>query len=158
MAVLRHTSSDAAELAAAIEATAGPLISVWAHAADSEQALISGPQLRALRALDRPGGLNLNGLAAELGTIASSVSRLCDRLVAAGLINREPSAATRREISLTLRAAGEELLARLARARRDEITAVLDGMTPTAARALARGLGEFARAAQTHHDRHQQRA
>lgn len=143
-----------AELAEAIEAAAGPLVSVWAHAAETENALVSNPQLRALTAIDRHGALNLNGLASELGTIASSASRLVDRLVAAGLVERELSEATRREVTVTLRPAGQQLLERLQHIRRAEITLILADMTPTAARALARGIREFADAAH-HNQQHQ---
>lgn len=139
---------SAPELAEAIEAAAGPLVSVWAHAAETENALVSNPQLRALTAIDRHVALNLNGLAAELGTIASSASRLVDRLVAAGLVERKLSEATRREVTVTLRPAGQQLLERLQHIRRAEITSILAEMTPTAARALTRGMREFAAAAQ----------
>lgn len=145
----RHDqAAGAAELAEAIEAAAGPLVAVWAHAAETEQSMVSHPQLRALTAIDRHGALNLNGLAAELGTIASSASRLVDRLVAAGLVERELSEATRREVTVTLRPAGRQLLERLQQVRRAEITSILGVMTPAAARALAHGMREFAAAAQ----------
>lgn len=140
--------SDPAELAAAVEVAAASLTVVWAHAAESLQSLVSGPQLRALTAINRHGSLNLTGLAAELGAAPSATSRLCDRLVAASLVRRQLSAATRREITLTLRPAGQRLLAQLEQARRAEIAGVLQRMPPAAVRALVRGLNEFARAAE----------
>lgn len=143
----RQAAVSVAELAEAIEAAADPLLAVWAHAAETENALVSNPQLRALMAIDRHGALNLNALASEMGTVASSASRLVDRLVAAGLIERELSEATRREVTVTLRPAGRQLLERLQHIRRSEITSILADMTPTAARALARGMREFATAA-----------
>ena len=146
---------DPSELAEAIEAAAGPLVSVWAHAAETEQSLVSHPQLRALTAIDRHGALNLNGLAAELGTIASSASRLVDRLVAAGLVERELSEATRREVTVSLRPSGQQLLERLRQVRRGEIAMILQEMTPTAARALARGMREFAAVAERQHQKQQ---
>lgn len=149
MAGVPHPTTDVAELVAVIEVAAGGLTAVWAHAEEAEQALVSMPQLRALDVIGRVGTLNLNGLASELGTIASSASRLVDRLVAAGFVSREQSRATRREITLTLRPAGTALLGRLQQARRAEIAAVVATMTPAAARALARGLEAFAQAAES---------
>jgi DNA-binding MarR family transcriptional regulator len=76
--------------------------------------------------------------------ILSSASRLCDRLVAAGLIDREPSRADRREIALTLTPHGVGLLANLRAERRRRLAAVLAGMSETSRTALLRGLREFA--------------
>jgi DNA-binding MarR family transcriptional regulator len=147
--VTQYLDGELAELTAAIEAAAWPLNAIWARAPEIVQARVSAPQVRALRAIDQHGPLNLNQLADKLGVLPSSASRLCDRLVAAGLIAREFSVNSRREITLTLHPAGSQLLAALQAARRTEIAAVLNGMTPTGARALLRGLREFAAAAHT---------
>lgn len=133
-------------LAGAIEAAAWPLNAIWARAPEIVQARVSAPQARALRAIDQHGPLNLNQLADELGVLPSSASRLCDRLVAAGLIDRAFSRTSRREITLTLRPAGHQLLAALQAARRAEIAAVLAGMPSTAVDALLHGLRQFAAA------------
>jgi DNA-binding MarR family transcriptional regulator len=139
-------AGDLTELAAAIEAAAWPLNAIWARAPEIVQSRVSAPQARALRAIDQHGPLNLNRLADELGVMPSSASRLCDRLVAAGLINRAFSETSRREITLTLRPAGSQLLAALQAARRAEIAAVLGGMSPAGVHALLYGLREFAAA------------
>ena len=47
-------------------------------------------------------GINLRRLATLLDMLLSSASRLCDRLVAAGMLEREPGRFDRREISLHL--------------------------------------------------------
>lgn len=145
--MIRDPAGDRTELAAAIEAAAWPLTAIWARAPEIVQSRVSAPQARALRAIDQHGPLNLNQLAEELGVMPSSASRLCDRLVAAGLIERAFSRSSRREITLTLRPAGRALLEALQAARCAEIAAVLDGMTATGARALLHALREFAAAA-----------
>ncbi len=93
------------------------------------------------------GSLNLNQLADELGVIPSSASRLCDRLVAAGLLNRRVSEQNRREVVLTLRPEGQALLETVEHDRRDALSEVLNGMRPSGRKALLSGLAAFAEVA-----------
>src|SRR3954468_18409473 len=69
-------------------------------------------QLRALTVLDDADGANLMQLADGMGGTLPPTSRLVDRLVAAGLVDRRPSEMTRREVSITLTPAGEGVLHR----------------------------------------------
>jgi DNA-binding MarR family transcriptional regulator len=80
--------------------------------------------------------------------ILSSASRLCDRLVASGLVERAPGRADRREIALSLTPASRQLLADLRATRRELLTDVLERMTPAGRAALVRGLTDFAAAAE----------
>jgi DNA-binding MarR family transcriptional regulator len=91
--------------------TARLVVGISVRAADQigEASLV---QLRALTVLDDLAGANLVQLAESMGVTVSTASRLVDRLVAAGLTDRRPSAATRREISVTLTAHGREVLRR----------------------------------------------
>ena len=73
--------------------------------------------------------------------------RLCDRLVAAGLLDRRVSEQNRREVVLTLRAEGQRLLEAVEHDRRDALAGVLDGMRPGGRKALLAGLEAFAEAA-----------
>lgn len=149
MTVLRRVDGgEPGALAALVDEAAGALLAVAVHAAEAVQSRVSAPQLRALRIVAEHASLNLGGLADELGVLPSSATRLCDRLVAAGLLRREVSETNRREITLTLRPAGERLLARLQETRRAELAAVIARMAPGAAADLVRGLEEFTRAAQ----------
>ena len=74
------------------------------HAADQIGG-VSVVQLRALTVLDREGTANLAQLAEGMGVTVSTTSRLVDRLVAAGLVDRRTATHTRREIALRLTAA-----------------------------------------------------
>ena len=78
---------------------------------------LSPVQLRALTVLQQDPGANLNDLAEGMGVTVSTASRLVDRLVAAGLVDRKPSPRTRREISLALSPGGRGLLQRYDRLR-----------------------------------------
>jgi DNA-binding MarR family transcriptional regulator len=73
---------------------------------------VSVVQLRALTVLHRTPSANLAQLAEGMGVTVSTTSRLVDRLVAAGLVDRRTAAHTRREISLRLTARGRSTLAR----------------------------------------------
>lgn len=46
--------------------------------------------------------MNRNGLAQAVGTVASSASRLCDQLVAAGTVDRKTNPYSRREGTVNL--------------------------------------------------------
>ncbi|MEU6485581.1 MarR family transcriptional regulator [Streptomyces sp. NPDC046887] len=108
---------------------------------------VSPSQLRALLVLEQHDGTNLRALSDALHSRSSSVSRLCDRLGAMGLVTREPSATSRREVELRLSARGRAVLAELRAARAREVAAVLAGMEPAEVGALVRGLLAFQRTA-----------
>lgn len=73
---------------------------------------VSAVQLRALTALAAREGTKLVDLAEDLGVTVSTASRLIDRLVATGLVDRRRSTVVRREIRLSLAPAGRETLER----------------------------------------------
>ena len=106
----------------------------WAMAisvrAADELGDLSAVQLRALTILQDNARGNLNGLAAAMGVTVSTASRLVDRLVAAGLVDRRPSPQTRREISLSLTPAGRGRLQRYDRLRIVEARARLEAVPP----------------------------
>ncbi|MGX1881494.1 MarR family winged helix-turn-helix transcriptional regulator [Streptomyces sp. NPDC055287] len=116
-----------------------------------QEAVPSGPvspsQLRALTVLEGQEGVNLRALGEALGSRPSSVSRLCDRLEAAGLVERSPSATSRREIEVRLSRRGHTALADLRTFRVRELETVLQEMTPAKLAALAEGLEAFHTAA-----------
>ncbi|XVU26796.1 MarR family winged helix-turn-helix transcriptional regulator [Actinoplanes sp. CA-054009] len=132
--------------AAAIDDAAQALLLAWDVAREQVTPRLSSVQLSALLAVERSEGLNLGGLAAELSMLLSSASRLCDRLVASGLVERVPGRADRREIALYLTPASRALLTELRRIRRQSMTTVLEKMSAAGRAALLRGLTEFAAA------------
>jgi DNA-binding MarR family transcriptional regulator len=138
-----HASRDVAAEAAAVDSAAESLLSVWDAAREGAADRVSGSQLRAMLVVEEYDGINLRGLAGSLGMILSSASRLCDRLVAAGMIERFPGRTDRREISLHLTRTGQRLLDGLRTERRRRLGEVLTQMSPAARQALLRGLSEF---------------
>ncbi|MFD9445577.1 MarR family winged helix-turn-helix transcriptional regulator [Streptomyces sp. NPDC060006] len=130
--------------------TAGELLEVlWGRASTAP---VSASQLRVLFILEHNDGINLRTLTDRLDSTAPSTSRLCDRLQAAGLVERAVSPANRREVRLHLSSRGHTFLVGL-RARREEaLRAVLDQMPAVKRTALLEGLDAFCEAAaeQTH--------
>ncbi|MFJ9624815.1 MarR family winged helix-turn-helix transcriptional regulator [Streptomyces sp. NPDC101181] len=108
---------------------------------------VSPSQLRALLVIERQEGTNLRSLGEVLGSRAPSVSRLCDRMEAMGLLQRRPSATSRREVELRLSPRGRALLEEYRALRAAELDAVLEQMGPDAVAALAQGLRAFHAAA-----------
>jgi len=133
--------------AAVVDDAALALLSAWDSAREQATPRLSWPQLSALLVVERAEGINLRGLAGELKMLLSSASRLCDRLVASGMVERVPGRVDRREIALYLTASSRRLLDELRQARRERLSAVLDRMSPSGRAALIRGLAEFATAA-----------
>jgi DNA-binding MarR family transcriptional regulator len=108
---------------------------------------LSPVQLRALTALRAASGANLAALAEAMGITVSTASRLVDRLVAAGWVDRQPAPHTRREVALTLTDAGEDLLHRYDDQRLDELRRRLDRVPSDRRDAVADALGDLAGAA-----------
>jgi DNA-binding MarR family transcriptional regulator len=108
---------------------------------------LSPSQVRALFAIEQYEGANLRTLGDALGSLPSSVSRLCDRLEAVGLVDRQTSPTSRREVELRLTRRGHVALAEFRDFRAREVKAVLARMAPQDLAALAEGLSAFRRAA-----------
>lgn len=133
--------------AAAVDDAAQALLAAWDAAREQATPRLSWPQLSALLVVERAEGINLRGLAGELKMLLSSASRLCDRLVASGMVERVPGRADRREIALFLTPSSRQLLEELRLTRRAMLATVLERMSAPGRAALIRGLTEFAAAA-----------
>ncbi|MGW3603026.1 MarR family winged helix-turn-helix transcriptional regulator [Micromonospora sp. NPDC005161] len=130
-------------MAAALDAAAAALLTLWESAREGTASRVSGAQLRAVMVVELYDGINLRGLASRLGMLLSSASRLCDRLVAAGMLEREPGRFDRREIALHLTPEARRLLAELRADRQAQLAVVLAGMSPAGRTALLHGMREF---------------
>lgn len=130
-------------MAAALDVAAAALLGIWESAREGTAGRVSGAQLRAVMVVEQHDGINLRRLATRLDMLLSSASRLCDRLVAAGMLEREPGRFDRREISLHLTPEGRRLLAELRADRQAQLAAVLAGMSPAGRDALLDGMREF---------------
>ncbi|HEY4852286.1 MAG TPA: MarR family transcriptional regulator [Streptosporangiaceae bacterium] len=122
------------------------LLNACERAVEGIGSSVPSVQLRALLIIDRMGSLNLNQLASGLGASASASSRLCDRMVAAGLLTRERAAGSRREIVLVLTESGRRLAGWVREQRRAALGELLQAMGADGREALVRGLQELAAA------------
>ncbi|WP_164704301.1 MarR family winged helix-turn-helix transcriptional regulator [Blastococcus litoris] len=104
-------------------------------------------QLRAVGVLDGLGVANLGRLAADLGIAVSTTSRLVDRLVAAGLVDRRQSPHSRREVALSVTPRGSEVLGRYDELRLGELRDLLAGLPANRRPEVVAALAEFAGAA-----------
>jgi DNA-binding MarR family transcriptional regulator len=121
---------------------------LWERGRDAvPTAPVSPSQLRVLYVLHEDDGINLRRLGDLLGSTASSVSRLCDRLEAMGFVERSPSPVSRRELQLHLTRRAETYLAELRARREQALLDVLDRMPGPARLSLLRGLEGFRDAA-----------
>ncbi|MGH3206340.1 MAG: MarR family transcriptional regulator [Trebonia sp.] len=104
---------------------------------------VSLPQFRLLLAASTLGRAPSSRLAEAAGVPASSVTRLADRLEAAGLLARGHDARSRSIVTIESTAAGRALVARVVARRHELIAAVLDRMPPGERAAVARAAELF---------------
>lgn len=135
--------------AAALDLGVSALLAVWEAAREGAGSHLSGSQLRAVMVVEQEDGINLRRLSDRLGMLISSASRLCDRLVAAGMLERTPGLNDRREIALHLTPDAARLLDELRADRQRRLAAVLELMSPVGRAALLHGLAEFEAAARS---------
>ncbi|MCT9089972.1 MarR family transcriptional regulator [Streptomyces sp. ASQP_92] len=122
------------------------LVATWIEAERTAVPRLSGLQLQALLITYRSPGINLTGMAEQVGAAPPTVSRLCDRLEAAGLLVRHRATTSRREIGLTLTAHGYEMLAALTERRFLAVRRVLQHVPAAQREALLAGLRAFSEA------------
>jgi DNA-binding MarR family transcriptional regulator len=91
---------------------------------------ISVVQLRALTVLRHLDTATLGELAEGMNVTVSTTSRLVDRLVTAGLVRRETSPRSRRELALRVAPDGDAVLDRYDTHRLDALRAALTRLPP----------------------------
>jgi DNA-binding MarR family transcriptional regulator len=119
------------------------LVAMTAQAMADIEDVVSLPQFRVLVMASADGALNLRTVAESLKVHPSNASRICDRLVAGGLLDRRENAEDRRQIVLSLTDAGRRLVDSVMRRRRDAIGGVLARLPADQRTALVTGLRAF---------------
>lgn len=122
-------------------------VAVVAQSMAEVENLITAPQLRVLVLIATRGPQALGAVAADLGVHASSATRACDRLEAAGLVRREEAAGDRRFISLQLTDDGRSLVDQVMSHRRHALQEVIERMNSDERQMLTTALSAFAEAA-----------
>lgn len=86
-------------------------------------------QFGTLVALSERGPQTVTALAEHLDVHASTMTRMCTRLVSRGLVVRVPSAVDRREVVITLSPTGARLVEDVRNARKKEFDTVVERMS-----------------------------
>lgn len=107
---------------------------------------ITFPQFRTLVILSNRGSVNLATLAGLLDVKPSAAGRMVDRLVGAGLIDRQPHPTSRRELLAALTPRGRDVVRKVTTHRRREIAGIVEKMPPAQRRGLVRALTAFTEA------------
>jgi len=104
-------------------------------------------QFRVLAVLADLGRARSAQVARALGLDASTVTRLADRLVAAGHVIRGSDPAHRSVVTLDITGSGQQLVAQVAAARERELGRLLDSLPPDRREAIIVALRQLVQAA-----------
>ena len=123
------------------------LVSVAYRSLEVPERPVPLPQFRALAVLAKHGPCTAGGLAAALDQGASTVTRVCDKLVAAGLISRQNRPDNRREVEIALTEPGSQLVQEVLSSRAAELEQILSRMPKRSRTRLAQVLPDLLEAA-----------
>ena len=115
---------------AAFERLTQALAGITAQSLDALDGTVTVTQFRLLRTLDGLGRVSSATLATALGTAPSSVTRLVDKLEAAGFVARGTDAHSRAIVTVEVTDTGRDVVTTVLTRRHALLEAVLDAMTP----------------------------
>lgn len=138
--MVRDSDDVLDELLDAVTAGSRVLVGIAARSLDRSGVDITLAQCRALVTLAQSGPLNLVGLADALGISPSTATRMCDRLLAKGLIERERVDGG---VSLAPSAEGVRVIKTVTRARRAELRRIVSQLQDDDRRELLRCMDAF---------------
>lgn len=116
--------------------------SIAAHGED-----VTIPQFRALVLLASRGPQRSVDLAALLDVTPSTTTRMCDRLIAKNLLQRQPATDDRRSVRLELTDGGADLVRSVSQSRRRDVARIMRRVPAADRGQLVRALRAFATAA-----------
>lgn len=142
---MQHVIATEEDLVEALLVASRALVGVAARSIAGIDVTLS--QYRALVVVgSRPAG-SVGDLAAALDTHPTTATRMCDRLVAKGLLRRAQAAGDRRAVELHLTATGRRLLQRVVERRKRDLAAIVSRMGSEGATEGVQALVAFAEAA-----------
>lgn len=119
------------------------LVAVSARSLAEVEDKVTLPQFRMLVVLSTRGATKLVALADLLQVAPSTAMRMVDRLIAAGLADRQPNPGNRRETLLRLTPEGQRTVEDVMARRRGEIAAIVERLSPAQRLALVEALAAF---------------
>src|SRR5689334_17626116 len=117
----RNTSGVTNDQVESVMRASRALVGITAASIMTVDDVVTVPQLRVMMMIATRGAMNLATVASALQVNPSNASRLIDRLLKIGLVDRREAATDRRNISLTLTADGQALIDGVIRHRRNAI-------------------------------------
>lgn len=130
-----------------LQAVTRVLTGVALRSVDVLGGAVTLPQLRMLAVLAQLGRARSVQVARALGLEASTVTRLADRMVAAGHVARGSEPGHRGVVTLELTASGQELVRQVADWREQELTRILRKLPPASRAQLTTVLSQLVKAA-----------
>jgi DNA-binding MarR family transcriptional regulator len=130
----------------AVMAACRVLVAVSAQSIAAVEDVVDLTQFRVLVIVASRSALSLSELADAAHIHLSKASRLCDRMVSMGLLNRADDPTDRRQLTLTLTPAGQRVVRTVMNRRRAAILPILERMSKQHRQELISALGEFAEA------------
>jgi DNA-binding MarR family transcriptional regulator len=143
--VAQHAADEA--VVDAVLAASRTLVAVTTQSLGSAAEETTLAQYRTLVVLASRGPQRMVDLARALAVTPSTAGRMCDRLVRKGLIRRHRARADRREVQVSITAAGREVVDEATARRRDLLAGILCRLPARQQAAVAKALGAFAEAA-----------
>lgn len=134
------------EVVTAVLTASRLLVAVSARSLASVEETLTLPQFRMLVVLDTRGAMNISRLGGHLDVNPSTAMRMIDRLVAAGMLEKEPNPANRREILINLTDVGRQVVFEATERRRAEIARIVAAMPPAQRSRLVQALNAFTEA------------
>lgn len=119
------------EMVEVLQAATRVLAGVALRSMDVLDGIVSLPQFRVLAVLAELEPARSTTVARALGLDASTITRLADRLVAAGHVVRGGDPGNRSVVTLELTPLGRNLVTQVTRWRRQELTRILGQLAPT---------------------------
>ena len=141
-----HHVSPRADVAA-FELLTQALVGITTQSLDALDGAVTVSQFRLLRTLDGLGRVPSSALAAALQTAASSVTRLVDKLEAAGFVARGSDDSSRSIVTVEVTDAGHAVVEHVLTRRHALLQAVLDAMDPAEREHAAIAAARFAQLA-----------
>ncbi len=139
-------ADDADAVTDAVLTASRLLVAVSARSIAAVGESITLAQFRLLVVLSTRGSVNLSMLADQLGVNPSTATRMIDRLIATGLVSRQPNPASRREVVVALTEAGAGAVRQVTARRRKEIARIVSRMPVKQRQGLVEALEAFTEA------------
>ncbi|GGW97814.1 transcriptional regulator [Streptomyces malachitofuscus] len=134
---------DVEEVTRAVLTASRLLVAVSARSLAAVEDRVTLPQFRMLVVLSTRGATKLVALADLLHVAPSTAMRMVDRLIAAGLADRQTNPVNRRETLLRLTDEGRRTVEEVTARRRAEIAAIVERLGPRQRAALVGALTAF---------------